>query len=584
MAILGALLPGLLFADHHGKEKKESGKAHDARPNILFIMSDDHAAHGISAYQSRFAKIAPTPNIDRLAREGALFQNAYCTNAICSPSRSAVLTGMYNHMNGAFDLDAEVPPGKQTLAIEFGQAGYDTAMIGKWHLKAEPADFNFYSVLASQGSYFDPEFRVRGEKPWTENTVKYEGQHSTDVITDITLKWLKESWNQEKPFFLMHHYKAPHDYFENALRYESYLADIDLPEPESLWKRDPKWGSLATRGYKDELINHIGTSVSGRNPRRNYLQDLPPLFPNEFPENYDPKNYSDEQNTKFAYNAYVKKFLRCVKGIDDNLGRLFKHLEDTGQLDNTVIIYTGDQGFMLGEHDYQDKRWMYEESQRMPFLIRYPEKINAGLVVESCVENVDYGPTMLDFAGIKIPKEMQGKSFKEHLVTCKEPEDWKQTAYYRYWMHMVHHDNPAHVGIRTKRHKLIYYYGCNYDGGYQTPPAWELYDLQEDPQETRNLYHDPEHADLVQSLKKQLAETRRRVGDDGSHFPAAERVVQEFWDYDEADQKKAIMISHEYKKRREAELAAGQKRVSPHHGHLDASYPEKVEADKIQEK
>ncbi len=563
-------LPGILFADHHGAKKN-----HDTRPNVLFIMSDDHAAHGVSAYGSRFAEIAPTPTIDRLAKEGAIFKNAFCTNAICSPSRACVLTGQYNHTNGSFDLSGRVPPGKQTLAIEFGKAGYDTAMIGKWHLKEEPADFNFYSVLAGQGSYFDPEFRIRGEKPWTKNTVQYRGKHSTDVITDITLKWLKKTWNQEKPFFLMHHYKAPHDYFENAERYESYLADIDLPEPETLWTKGSQWGSLATRGANDELLPHIGTSVGGRNPRRNYLQDLPPLFPREFPTNFDPKNHSEKENTKLAYNAYVKKFLRCVKGIDDNLARLFAHLEMTGQLDNTLIIYTGDQGFMLGEHDFQDKRWMYEESQRMPLLVRYPAKIKAGTVIESCVENVDYGPTMLDFAGLAIPSTMQGKSFKAHLETGKEPAGWKQTAYYRYWMHMVHHDNPAHVGIRTKTHKLIYYYACNYDGGYQTPPGWELYDLVNDPKETKNLYHDPTQKELVAKLKQQLAETRKRVGDDGSHFPEAERVLQEFWDYDEKDEAKAKIISHAFLARREAELKAGKKRVAPHHGHKNASFPEK---------
>lgn len=554
-------LPAL--ADNHG--------AHDSRPNILYIMSDDHAAAGISAYGSRLAEIAPTPNIDRLAKEGALFENAFCTNAICSPSRACVLTGQYNHINGAFDLGGKVEPGKQTLAIEMGKAGYDTAMIGKWHLKVEPADFNYYSVLAGQGSYFDPEFRIRGDKAWGKNTIKYEGQHSTDVITDITLKWLGETWNQEKPFFLMHHYKAPHDYFENALRYEDYLKNVNIPEPDTLWTRGSQWGSIATRGADDELIPHIGTSNGSRNPRRNYLMDLPPLFPAEFPENFDPKNFTEEQNTRMAYNAYLKKFLRCVKGVDDNLGRLFKHLEDTGQMDNTVIIYTGDQGFMLGEHDFQDKRWMYEESMQMPLLVRYPPTVKAGQRIDTLAENVDFAPTMLDFAGVKTPASMQGRSLKSRLETGKEPADWKKAAYYRYWMHMAHHDNPAHVGIRTKTHKLIYFYGCNYDGGYQTPPGWELYDLINDPHETKNIYHDPTQKDLVTKLKKQLAETRKRVGDDGSHFPECEKVLQEFWDYDAADQEKAKHISHAYLKRREAELKAGKRNIYTIKGHVDPS-------------
>ncbi|HQX52315.1 MAG TPA: sulfatase [Planctomycetaceae bacterium] len=531
------------------------------RPNILYIMSDDHAAHAISAYGSRLAEIAPTPNIDRLAKEGALFTNAFCTNSICSPSRACVLTGQYNHINGAFDLGGEVPPGKQMLAIEMRRAGYQTAMIGKWHLKVEPADFDYYCVLPGQGDYHNPEFLVRGDKPWEKNRIKFEGKHSTDAITDITLDWLKTGRDPDKPFFLMHHYKAPHDYFDNAERYETYLAGVDIPEPETLWKRDPRFGSMATRGADDELIPHIGTSIGDRNPRRSYLGDLPALYPREFPPNFDPANYSDEQNTRFAYNAYLKKYLRCVKGIDDNLGRLFKHLEDTGQLNNTVIIYTGDQGFMLGEHDYQDKRWMYEESQRMPFLVRYPATIPAGQRLDTIIENVDYGATMLEFAGAKVPESVQGRSFKSLLETGREPSDWKQEAYYRYWMHMAHHDNPGHVGIRTKTHKLIYYYGCNYDGGYQTPPGWELYDLVNDPQETINLYDDPVHAKLATELKNRLAATRQRVGDDGTHFPKCEAIVQEFWDYDAADQAKAREISHHFLQRRLQELKEGKRNV-----------------------
>lgn len=531
------------------------------RPNILYIMSDDHAAHAISAYGSRLAEIAPTPNIDRLAKEGALFTNAFCTNSICSPSRACVLTGQYDHVNGAFDLAGEVRPGKQMLAIEMKKAGYQTAMVGKWHLKAEPADFDYYCVLPGQGSYHNPEFRIRGDKPWGKNTIKFDGKHSTDAITDITLDWLKTGWNQSKPFFLMHHYKAPHDYFDNAHRYESYLADVAIPEPETLWKRDARFGSLATRGADDELIPHIGTSIGPRNPRRSYLQDLPKLYPNEFPPNYNPADFSEEKITRLTYNAYLKKFLRCVKGIDDNLGRLFQHLEDVGQFDNTVVIYTGDQGFMLGEHDYQDKRWMYEESQRMPFLVRYPKTVAAGQRFDAIIENVDYGPTMLDFAGAPIPGAVQGRSFKTLLETGTEPDGWKQAAYYRYWMHMAHHDNPGHLGIRTKTHKLIYYYGCNYDGGYQTPPGWELYDLVNDPHETRNLYDDPGHAALVQQLKGRLRELRARVGDDGSHFPKCEAVVQEFWDYDEADRAKAREISHRFLKRRLQELEDGKRNV-----------------------
>jgi N-acetylglucosamine-6-sulfatase len=529
------------------------------RPNILYIMSDDHAAHSISAYGGRLAEVAPTPNIDRLAAQGALFTNAFCTNSICSPSRACVLTGQYDHVNGAFDLAGSVAPGKQMLAIQMKQAGYQTAMIGKWHLKEEPADFDYYCVLPGQGEYHNPEFRVRGEKPWGKNLIKADGKHVTDAITDISLQWLEQQRDETKPFFLMHHFKAPHDYFDNAPRYETYLRDVAIPEPETLWKRDPMFGSIATRGANDELIPHIGTSIGGRNPRRSYLGDLPKLYPSEFPENYDPPSFSDEENTRLAYNAYLKKFLRCVKGIDDNLGRLFAYLEETGQIDNTLIIYTADQGFMLGEHDYQDKRWMYDQSQRMPLLVRYPKAISAGQRFDSIVENVDFGPTMLDFARAQTPEGVQGRSFKSLLETGLEPEGWKQEAYYRYWMHMAHHDNPAHMGIRTKTHKLIYYYGCNYDGGYQTPPGWELYDLTNDPMETRNVIDEPANRSLATELKKRLAKLRQRVGDDGTHYPKCEAIVQEFWDYDDRDRATAIEISHAYLERRQSELQAGVK-------------------------
>ncbi|MBT7728763.1 MAG: sulfatase [Planctomycetaceae bacterium] len=529
------------------------------QPNILYIMSDDHAAHAISAYQGRLAEIAPTPHLDRLANEGALFTNAFCTNSICSPSRACVITGQYNHTNGVFDLGGRIQPDRQMLPLQMQDAGYETAMIGKWHLKAEPAAFDYYCVLPGQGKYHDPEFRIRGTKPWGKNTIAFEDKHVTDVITDLSIEWLEHKRNKSKPFFLMHHYKAPHDYFDNAPRYESYLADIDIPSPASLWKMNPHFGSLATRGDRDELVPHIGTSIGGRNPRRSYLSDLPSRYPDEFPINFDPNDYSDDENKKFAYNAYLKKFLRCVKGIDDNIGRLLQKLEALGQLDNTIIVYTADQGFMLGEHDYQDKRWMYEQSQRMPLMIRYPKRVKPGQRFDTLVENVDFAPTLLEYAGATIPSTIQGRSFRSLLETGREPDSWKKETYYRYWMHMAHHDNPAHVGIRTKTHKLIFYYGCNYDGGYRTPPGWELYDLASDPAETINLYDNPENTDLVADLKARLATLRQRIGDDGTHYPECEQILQEYWDYDTSSREKAIQISHEFLARRLGELARGDR-------------------------
>jgi N-acetylglucosamine-6-sulfatase len=525
------------------------------QPNILFIMSDDHTSQAIGAYGSRLAKLNPTPTIDRLAREGMLFENAFCSNAICAPSRATILTGQYAHTCGVHDLRGSIEGGRQHLAREMKNAGYQTAMIGKWHLKKEPSDFDYYCVLPGQGKYHNPEFRIRGEKKWPKNLIKFEGMHSSDAVTDQALKWLEEKRDPSRPFFLMHHYKAPHDYFEHARRYNDYLADVEIPQPDNLRDSHPaRFGSIATRGYQDELIPHIGTSIGNRNPRRSYAKDLPEKFPQDYPAGYDSSKLNAQQIQDMAYNVYLRKYLRCVKGVDDNLKRLFAYMEDKGLMDQTVIIYTGDQGFMLGEHDYQDKRWMYEESMRMPFLIRYPATIKAGSRTDAVVGNVDYAPTMLDFAGVKKPGYMQGRSFKSICESGKEPHNWPNEAYYRYWMHMAHHDNPGHVGIRTKEYKLIYYYGADYQGANRTPPGWELYDMKKDPLESTNLYDDPKYAGTATGLKKRLAALRKRIGDDGRDFPKTEKVLQEFWDYDADDREKARAISREFLQRRLKEL------------------------------
>lgn len=523
------------------------------RPNILFIMSDDHTAQAVGAYATLLKELNPTPTIDTLATEGITFDNAFATNSICTPSRSCIITGQYPHVHGVTDLFGSIKPENQTLPVLLRQAGYQTAVIGKWHIEGEP-NFDYYKVLPGQGRFFDPVFFVQGPGKYTDNRVSHQGEHSTDVITDSTLEWLKTKRDPNRPFFLCHQYKAPHDYFENAPRYRTYLADVTIPEPPTLYEIPDTFGSIATRGHNDELRPHIGTSIGKRNPRRSFAIDLFKRFPEEFPSNYDPVKMSLEETTRHAYQAYLKKYLRCVKGIDDNLERLFEYLKQEGLYDNTIIIYTGDQGFWLGENDYQDKRWAYDPSMRMPLIIRYPKSIPAGIRSDAIIENVDFPAMMLDFAGIEVPGSMQGRSFKTICETGKEAAGWKQAAYYRYWMHMAHHDNPGHMAIRTKTHKLIYLYGCDYKGEKQTPPAWELYDLTKDPDELRNLYDDPAHAAIRDQLKQEFADLRKHVGDDGSHYPECEKIVREFWDYDETARMKAIRISGEFRKQREADL------------------------------
>ncbi|MEX0988209.1 MAG: sulfatase [Bacteroidales bacterium] len=514
------------------------------RPNIIYIMSDDHTTQAFGIYGSRLACLNPTPVLDSLARRGIIFDHAFCTNAICTPSRTSIMTGQYSQTNGVLDLDGNLPPEKQYLAHEMKKLGYHTAMIGKWHLKQAPEAFDYYNVLPGQGDYFDPvlysrdgaekmEIRFGKDIVREVNASRYKG-HSTDVITDIALNWLKNGRDKSKPFFLKCHFKAPHDFFEFAPRYKDYLENTEIPEPASLWY-NAKNGSVATRGINNSLLDTIGSSVGHRNVIRNMgmHMGIDPAIP-------------DPEYKHLAYQEYLKRYLRCVKGVDDNLKRILDYIRENDLMENTVIIYTGDQGFMLGEHDYIDKRWMYEESMKMPLLIHYPKMIKVGTRTDAIVNNTDFAPTMIELAGGKVPAYMQGNSFKEILETGSEPDKWQQATYYRYWMHMAHnHNNPAHFGIRTKDYKLIFFYGVDYKNrsgeaqewannpasmsNFQTPAAWEFYDLKNDPFETNNRYDDPACKKVIDSLKVELQSLREKLNEGDDNYPQIQKIIKANW-------------------------------------------------------
>ncbi|MGJ8659024.1 MAG: sulfatase family protein [Cellulophaga fucicola] len=533
------------------KEKVETS-TEIKKPNIIYIMADDHTSQAFGIYGSRLASLNPTPNLDKIANEGIIFDNCFVTNSICTPSRATMITGQYSQANGVLDLEGHVPPERQYLPQEMKKLGYEAAVVGKWHLEDEPATFDYYAVLPGQGKYHDPEFIVQGDQEWPKNRIQTKG-HSSDNITDLTIAWLKDKRNKDKPFFLMHHYKAPHDDFEYAPRYKDYLENTYIPEPASLYENGNN-GSIATRGANDSLLRVIGSSVSKRNIVRGMGMRI---WSNEFTKISNPEfnvsnaissDISDKEYTHKTYQEYLKRYLRCVKGVDDNVARLVKFLKEEGLYDNTIIVYTGDQGFMLGEHDYIDKRWMYDESMRMPFFVRYPEKIKAGTRTDAIINNADFAPTLIDLAGGKAPKQMQGHSFKTILETGKEPKDWQQSTYYRYWMHMAHaHANPAHFGIRTKQYKLIFFYGKywidtkdpnatwnkkSWGNKFEmdTPVAWEFYDLSKDPKEMNNAYNDPAYKDIIKELKQQLKEKRKSLNEeDGSKFPHIQKVIDEHW-------------------------------------------------------
>jgi arylsulfatase A-like enzyme len=468
------------------------------RPNIVYIMTDDHAAHAIGAYGSRVNK---TPHLDRLAREGALLTSVFATNAICTPSRAAILTGQYSHINGVTMFN-RLDSSRMTVARLLQQGGYYTGLIGKWHLGSDPVGFDRWEILPGQGVYRDPVFyTATGEKTYT-------GRYATDVITDLALEFV-ESRPRDKPFLLMMHHKAPHRPWEPTDSHAAHFAGQRIPEPVTFWD------SYATR---TEALHENQQRVADDLTNRDLKLTPPPglgaqelatwrsIKPDSVTIVRDGKNVTltGEPLVRWKYQRYMQDYLATVQSVDDSVGRVLALLDRTGLARNTMVVYTSDQGFFLGDHGLFDKRFMYEESIRMPFLVRWPAGIKPGTTSDALALNIDFAPTFLEVAGLPMSAGMQGRSLLS-LVRGRTPSDWRTSMYYRYYHDPGDHNTRAHYGVRTRSHKLIYFWKKD---------QWELFDLVNDPHELHNLYGESGQEALTATLKEELAKLKREARDD----------------------------------------------------------------------
>lgn len=466
--------------------------AQDERPNILFVFTDDHAAHAISAYGS---KINTTPNIDRLAQEGMLFRNCFVTNSICGPSRAVILTGKYSHLNGFLHNGDSFDGSQQTFPKLLQKAGYQTAMIGKWHLKTEPTGFDYFHVLYGQGPYYNSAMNNNGQR------VQHTG-YTTDIITDLALDWLKEKRDVSKPFLLMYQHKAPHRNWQPGPEYLNMYDDVEIPEPDTLFDDYSGRGSAAKQ-QEMTVARHLTPDDLKLTPPRN----LTPEQLKKWNAAYEPKNeafrnanLSGEDLVRWNYQRYIKDYLRCVASVDDNLGRVLDYLDSSGLAENTVVVYSSDQGWYLGDHGWYDKRWMYEESLRMPFIVRWPGVVEPGSENGDFVSNLDFAETFLEMAGVEPPSDMQGQSLVP-LLNGETPDNWRDSFYYHYYEFPGPHSVRRHYGVRTGRYKLIHFYNIG---------EWELYDLQNDPDEMQSVYSQANYARVVAELKEELESLRER--------------------------------------------------------------------------
>lgn len=476
------------------KEIAQTETTTSVRPNVIYIMADDLTTQAISAYGGIYKDIAPTPNIDRIAKEGMLFQDVLCTNAICGPSRAAILTGNYSNENGYYKNESggKFDASQWTFPQEFQKNGYQTSLFGKWHLGTEPKGFDvfkYHNSAGQQGHYWDPVYNENGKD------VKEKG-YATNLSTGFALNWLAEERDQNSPFLMILQYKAPHRPWEPDHKYEDLWEDETMPYPATF--NDDYKGRELTAGDTEMTMDYFSRrDMKLKTPEG--LERKEKLAWDFYGANNDeivqPEGMSAEEGKKWRYQTFIKDYLACVKSVDDNIGKVLDYLDENNLTENTIIVLTSDQGFYLGDHGFFDKRFIYEESLRMPFMVKYPKKVKAGTLNEDVITNIDFAPTLLDMAGIDTEVEMQGRSFKP-ILEGHTPKDWEQSMYYHYYEFPYWHHVQPHYGIRTQRYTLAHFY-YNID-------QWELYDLEKDPNQLTNLIDDPEYADVQKELKVEL--------------------------------------------------------------------------------
>lgn len=508
------------------EQQKEAEKIVE-RPNIIFIMADDHAEQAISAYGHAISKLAPTPNIDRLAKNGAIFNNNFCTNSICGPSRAVILTGKHSHING-FRMNGERFDGsQQTLPKLLKAAGYNTGIVGKWHLHGYPEGFDHWNILNDQGNYYNPQFirpqdtlhinkeQIDTTAHWTANlpdTAVVEG-YATDLITDYAIDYIEENKDKDSPFFLMVHHKAPHRNWMPALRHLNKYDSVEFPLPDTYFTDHSN--STASKqqlqtiyqdmyeGHDLKMTKEKGNSELAWNPWTTDFDRMTTEQRKRWDKAYQAKNdafheanLSGKELAEWKGQRYLQDYLATIASVDEGVGKILDYLEANNLSENTIIVYTSDQGFYLGEKGWFDKRFMYEESFKMPLLMQYPDKIKAGTEVEALTQNLDFAQTFLDFAQAEIPNDMQGKSFKPLLEGEINDDDFRDAIYYHYYDYPAFHMVKRHYGVRTDRYKLMHF--------YDDIDTWELYDLAEDPKEIHNQIDNPEYDDIEAKLRIKL--------------------------------------------------------------------------------